>query len=451
MIYLKESIKYLKNLLKFNDKVVIACSAGPDSMYLMHLLEALKKELNLTIICAHVNHKLRSQSEDEYQFLKEYCAQSNIIFEYYEILHYDDDNFHNTSHKLRYTFFEQVVNKYQANYLFTAHHGDDLIETILMKLTRGTSFFSYKGFDIISSKNNYKIVRPLIFLTKQEIKNYMDKNNLKYYIDNSNFSDHYTRNRYRKYVLPFLKSENIDVHKKYLEFSFELAECQDYVIDIVNKLMQKYFVDNILFIDKLQHEKDFIIKQCLHQILKNVYTNNSYLSKKYVNEILAMIKSSKPNLTLNLSQGLVASKEYNKIKFIKNMKNSSYYHVLKDEVTLHSLGKIEIVSNATLKDNNYIYLNSHEIELPLIIRSRKSGDKMLVKNLNGHKKIKDIFIDEKIPQSKRKIYPIVTDSGNNILWLPGLKKSKFDHANDRNYDIILKYTKKEGENHNESK
>ena len=89
--------------------------------------------------------------------------------------------------------------------------------------------------------------------------------------------------------------------------------------------------------------------------------------------------------------------------------------------------------------NNYLKLNSKEVSLPLFVRSRKNGDKMVVKNMDSAKKIKDIFIDEKVEKEERDTYPIVVDSNDEILWIPGIKKSKFDKANDENYDIILWY------------
>src|SRR5699024_2935456 len=118
----------------------------------------------------------------------------------------------------RYNFFDELVHTYHAKYLMTAHHGDDLMETILMRLTRGSSLKGYAGFKKEYKKDNYKVVRPLITQTKQEIIEYMDNLGLKYFIDESNFSDKYTRNRYRKNILPFLKQEDPQVHHKYLKF-----------------------------------------------------------------------------------------------------------------------------------------------------------------------------------------------------------------------------------------
>ena len=119
---------------------------------------------------------------------------------------------------------------------------------------------------------------------------------------------------------------------------------------------------------------------------------------------------------------------------------------MKDKIELPNGNQIIKVDKSVKTDNYHLYLNSKEIKLPLIIRTKKPQDKMAIKNLKGTKKIQDIFTNEKIAKSQREVYPIVTDSTDTILWLPGLKKSKFDKAKTKNYDIILKYLLKEGKN-----
>ena len=106
--------------------------------------------------------------------------------------------------------------------MFTAHHGDDLMETILMHILRGGSIYGYSGFDFIVDKGDYKIVRPLVYLSKDEIEKYDEELNIPYAIDESNLEDHYTRNRFRHHVLPFLKSEEKDAHLKFLNFASNL-------------------------------------------------------------------------------------------------------------------------------------------------------------------------------------------------------------------------------------
>ena len=124
---------------------------------------------------------------------------------------------------------------------------------------------------------------------------------------------------------------------------------------------------------------------------------------------------------------------------LNGWKNLDYKIIITDEVKLTNGRVITRLKDSNLTDNNVIYLNSEDLKLPLYVRNKKSGDKMLVKNMSNYKKIKDIFINAKIDKEKRLDYPIVVDSDDKIVWLPGIKKSNFDRKNSGKYDIILKY------------
>ena len=196
------------------DIIVVGVSAGPDSMALLYVLKELRKKIGFKLIVAHVNHNVRKESFEEETFLKDYCEKEDIVFESMIIEKYGDDNFHNEARNIRYNFYRSLINKYNANYLMTGHHGDDLIETILMRIVRGSTLKGYSGFSQIVDMKNYKIVRPLIYMTKDEIEKFDLDNNIPYRIDKSNYKDVYTRNRYRKYILPALKKEDKEVHRR---------------------------------------------------------------------------------------------------------------------------------------------------------------------------------------------------------------------------------------------
>ena len=225
---MKEAEIFLNNLLNKNDTIVLGVSGGPDSMCLLSMLLKYKDKYNLKIICAHVNHKVRKESEEEKVFVENYALINNIIFEYTE-LEYEDGFSEDIARKKRYKFFDELVSKYNAKYLMTAHHGDDEIETIMMRIVRGSNLKGYAGIPKISNNGKYKIVRPLLYMSKDEIIKYLDDNSIKYVVDKSNDSEKYTRNRYRKHMLPFLKSEDKDVHLKFLKYSEALKKNNNYI------------------------------------------------------------------------------------------------------------------------------------------------------------------------------------------------------------------------------
>ena len=434
-----EVFDFLNNHLNENDTIVCATSGGIDSMCLLSILN----KYNVNLICAHVNHNLREESYEEYEFVKNYCKKNNIIFEGLTFDKINSGNLESKFREKRYQFFDDIVKKYNAKYLFTAHHGDDLIETILMRLVRGSSINGYAGFDIISKRDNYSILRPLVFTTKEELYNYANDNNIEYREDKTNNSDNYTRNRYRKYILPKLKEENKNVHKKFLKFSNELSNSYNFINKYISSILDKYYINNKLNIKDIKTMDEYIIKKIIYKILYNVYSNNiNLINDNTINEIYKVIISNKPNLKVDIPLNNVLIKSYDTI-YIKNIDIIKDYKLeIRDEVSFE-LGKIKKLSDTKLTNNYVCHLNSKDVHLPLYVRNRKEGDYIEILGLNGKKKIKDIFINEKISKDIRDKYPIVVDSNDNIVWLPGLKKSKYDSLKLKNYDIILWYMKEE--------
>lgn len=425
-----------------NDTIVVGCSTGPDSMALVDMLIKVRDKYNLSLIIAHVNHNLRKQSYEEAEYMKSYCETNNLVFETMTIESYGDDNFHNEAHNIRYNYFDSLVEKYGANYLMTAHHGDDLIETILMRMVRGSNLNGYSGFKKIIDKGTYKIVRPLINFTKEELTQYDEENNIKYYVDESNDKDKYTRNRYRKYILPFLKEEDKNVHLKFLKFSKTLENVNEYLEVEKNKAINRTILNNKIIVSEFIKEAEFIQREILYHLLSLYYNDDLILiNDRHIDLILNVIKGKKANCIINLPNDVYMSKSYDSVELKKSTEIISSYEVEFDNyVLLPNNHIVEKVSEIKGNSNSVTRLSSSDIVLPLTIRTRKVGDRITVKGMNKSKKVKDIFIDSKIPLAHRDSWPIVVDATGKIIWIPGIKKSIFDKSKDDNYDIILKYS-----------
>ena len=423
--------------------LIIGTSAGPDSMALLHYL---KNNTNKQIICCHINHNVRKESKEEEEYLKKYCQKNNIIFESTMIKEYKENNFENEARKKRYSFYKKIINKYKAKYLFLAHHGDDLIETIIMKIIRGSNIEGYAGIKEISKKDNYYIIRPLLKYTKEDLINYNKINHIKYYTDQSNYDNKYTRNRIRNTILPILKEENPNIHKNFLKYSKTLLEYNEYINKETKKIMNKLYINNKLKINSFIEQDKFIQKNILYNILNNYYNNkDNIVTEKHINNILNMINNQKPNLTINLPKNNVCIKEYNYLYLQKQEEKNNFKIKINNKIEKDNY-IIKKINNTEEDGNNICRLNSKNIKLPIYIRNRKKGDYIELKGTNGKKKIKDIFIDEKIPISLRNNYPILVDNNDNILWIPNIKKSKFNIQKDKFCDIILKYCEKEENN-----
>ena len=179
----------------------------------------------------------------------------------------------------------------------------------------------------------------------------------------------------------------------------------------------------------------------IYYILEHIYQDDLMLvTDKHAELLYNLIMSKKANLQIHLPNNVIALKEYNVCTLVKEEQGTNEYEIELNEFANLPNGKnIEVVKRSSITNNSVCRLLSSELKLPLIVRNRNNGDKISVKGMLGRKKVNDIFIDDKIPMSERDTWPVVVDSAGTIVWIPDLKKSKFDKTKDEKYDIILKY------------
>ena len=183
--------------------------------------------------------------------------------------------------------------------------------------------------------------------------------------------------------------------------------------------------------------------------MNNLYNNKSnIITSKHINNILSLVNNNKPNIKINLPQNKILIKEYNKlyIKDNNSNDNNNYKLELKNNIKINNITFV-LKEKEDSDGNNICRLNSKDINYHLYFRNRKNGDYIILKNSNLKKKIKEIFIENKIPLSKRNNYPLLVDAKDNILWIPNIKKSNLCNKKEENYDIIIKYI--EGDENNE--
>ncbi|MDE5565910.1 MAG: tRNA lysidine(34) synthetase TilS, partial [Anaeroplasmataceae bacterium] len=236
-------------LFEKNQPIICATSGGVDSICLIHLL----KDLGYKPILAHVNHHKRMESEIEQKEMEVLAKQLEIPFELFSFYDSNIDNFQNNAHHARYDFFKEIADKYHTPWIATAHHLDDQAETILMRLCSGSNLYGYAGISICLEQNNYKIARPLLFASKNELYEYAKKMNYTFFEDISNASDDYFRNRLRHHILPDLKKETPALLEKLQEFSIQAKEAFQFIrnqsIKILNQQNNIISVEDFLLLD----------------------------------------------------------------------------------------------------------------------------------------------------------------------------------------------------------
>jgi tRNA(Ile)-lysidine synthase len=428
--------------------IVVGVSGGPDSLALLHFLRGQREKRNLSIVAAHVDHMFRGEeSFQDALFVKSYCEQYSIPFEMEQInvpkiMAQTGQSPEVAARVARYNFFAKVMKAYNYRYLALGHHGDDQIETILMRLTRGSTGKARAGIPFLRPFQAGSIFRPFLITTKNEIEQYCEENDLVPRMDPSNEMGIYTRNRFRIEILPFLKSENPKVHEHFQRFSEELqsdeAFLQELTLETMNKVMTKRERQQIVINIRRFHDMPLPLqRRGIQLILNYLYVERpSSLSAIHTAQIFSLIHQQHPSGKLDFPDGLKVIRSYHQCYFQFENGNSEFYCIEMDKPGLVNLPNfrtltMEYVNSTTYVVNSNIALfQADKIKLPLIVRTRKNGDRMSLKGMDGTKKIKDIFIDSKISIKERDEWPIVTDREGTIIWLPGLKKSALEGFQD---------------------
>ncbi|MGI6768393.1 MAG: tRNA lysidine(34) synthetase TilS [Bacilli bacterium] len=439
----KVLINFFKNNnLKFKNKTfVLAISTGVDSMVMLQAFLNLKDKFALKLHVAHYNHRMRMQSEVEEEFLKEYCLKNDISCNVESLQEDATGNFQSFARTKRYEFFYKVCASLQADYLVLAHHADDNIETILMRIIRGSNLKGYSGMDEVVPFHNSLLIRPFLRTAKSELINYANLHKLKYYQDESNFDDIYTRNRIRKEIVPVLYNEDQNVYLKFQDFSETLKEANKLLEEKVNNFLNitikggNYVNFSLLEFLKLNN---FLRIEVLFKLLKEYE-----LSKSAIEEILKLILSTKKNLKVHFKNQFTFVKEYNKISFYRGLIETPKFDVLIIGPGTYQLSdkiSVNVIKKDSIDIPNYADLWYNTNMLPIRLRNRKPGDKILIET--GYKKVKDLLIDKKIGILERE-QVIICEKDKEILAVLGIRKSSVLKQM-KNNDIIIKVERKDG-------
>ena len=402
---------HLNNLEKTRP-VVLALSGGVDSMVLFDLL--MKMEFNVVI--AHVNHHKREESIIEEQYIRKLSSETNSLVEVFDYYH-EDNNFQAEAHNQRYNFFYEVAKKYNASAIITAHHYQDNLETIIMNIIKGSNLYGYGGIKEASTYNDILVIRPLIEIHKEDIYKYAKENNITYFEDSSNNEDLYLRNRIRHHIIPLLEQENPNLSSSVTNYSTQLHEAFSYIRSNSIKYMEEN--NNKIIVNSFQklaliQKKDIINYIC---DCKDILSTDNK-----INDILELIESFKPNLTYDLGLNYQFIKEYNTcyIEEKHSIETFKYEINVGEEINL-----LELIISFGQKITSDTFLNvSLNEPLPLIVRKRIDGDKLIIGS--GHKKLKDFLIDKKVPKRERDNLIIITNNDGEIIWVVGYYKKRCD-------------------------
>ena len=419
------------NLIKENDSLVVAVSGGIDSMVLLHYLNSIKESMKLTLNVCHIDHKKRIDSGKDLELVVKTCNSLNIKCYTKKLEDNEYENFHDYAHVERYNFFSSIAKEVNSNKIVLAHNKNDNAETVLMRLTRGSSFEGYRGILEKSYYNDILVIRPFLSVSREEIKKYQTKNKVEYNEDSSNDEDYYTRNRYRHKILPLLENEN----PKYLDKIIQFSNYQNRAYNLIDRLSNAYINENLVKtednlefeIDSLKALDEIVLIEVIKRAVNIISSNTIELTYQNIEDVIYLINNSKPHIRIDLDKGLSVYKSYNKLIFgDSEIKKKDYEFIVKEESEIklpdNSLVIITKKPDIYLGNIYKICYNNLDLIFPLTIRNRRNGDKIITKI--GTKKVKDIFINKKLPLITRNNIPLIITSNNEIIWIPNVYKKK---------------------------
>ncbi|MEO0084068.1 MAG: tRNA lysidine(34) synthetase TilS [candidate division WOR-3 bacterium] len=438
-------------MLKNGDKVLVGFSGGPDSMALLHSLIQLKDKLGIKLYALHINHQLRGKLADkDEQFARSTANSFQIPFKSIRInvtkyAQKHKMSIEESARVLRYEYFDKVAKKLKCNKIAIGHNANDNAETVLLNLVRGSGLSGLSGIPPVRDN----IIRPLIEISRQEIINYLKEQRLKYCQDLTNIELGYRRNYIRHKVMPKL----LKINPSFIETVMRTSQIiRDINQDIgqnaenaKNEVIIKQTKSQIIIDIKKFVKYNIIIKR---EILRTLVPKMTF---SQIEGILSLIE--KPSGSqLRLAEDFYAFREYDNLYLSKTKPRKQRNNNLPKQWTVN-IGKTTKIPELGLElnvqtqqynkkadkqlmfnDTNYALFDKQQICLPLVVRTRRTGDRFIP--YKGHeKKLKDILIDEKIPRGIRDRLPLLCDK-NNILWIIGLRRSNIALITDKTKEYL---------------
>lgn len=424
------------NLIENDDIIVVGFSGGPDSVFLVEILKKLKNFINFKIYLVHINHLLRGEDADsDENFSFEYAKKNNLeIFikriPVKEIAKEVGKTLEEVGREERYKFFSEIYEKVGATKIATAHNKDDQIETFLFRLIRGTSL---QGLEGIKIKNN-NVIRPISEIYKKDILEYLNKNEIQYKIDKTNFENEFTRNSIRLDLIPFIEERyNIKFKDKIFSLIKEIRENNQN-----NSLNLSDYTDseNRIILEKTKFLSNFDKKNLLSLFLNK---KNIEVNRNKIDEISSLIKNNGTK-KIDLDKSYRIVKDYTYL-YIEDKKencviNNNVIQVKIPSEQIFDNFKITVstVENLDIPKQKNQYLLDAIYNDIIEVRYRKEGDRIFLGEKHS-KKIKEIFIDQKIPKDIRDRLPIFLYN-NTIFWIYNVKKAYIPKINKNENKLI---------------
>ena len=437
-------------LISAGDKILVAFSGGPDSVFALHFLEKFKRKYKIDLLAVHFNHRLRGKESDADEiFSKEFCKKRSIPF---DVVNLNVKSFskknrisiEEAARFLRYDSLKNLAEKNQITKIVTAHNQSDNTETILLNLFSGTGFSGFSGIPI----QRGIIIRPFLCLTKTEITSYLEHEKISFRVDSSNMKDDFKRNYIRNRILPLVRLKlNPAIDEALFRSSKNFENTLFLNHKLIDHIISEYVTHSsnavsfpLLFADlfdgKIPGE---VLKIIFKKYLKHEFEYDDYLK---INSLIQKQKGKK----IQLSKKLIALREEEsiRIELTSTSSNNNFTMKIGGKINLSS----KVIGIELAKSENVQFKNNGKVEFisadgmyeNFILRTWKDGDKFKPLGMKNFKKVSDFLTDLKISVSERKNQLVLTNQ-SQIVWIVGLRiddRFKLNSKTNKIYKLWVK-------------
>jgi tRNA(Ile)-lysidine synthase len=440
-----------QKLFKRGDKIIIGFSGGADSTALLTFFYHIRSRYRLSLLAAHVNYHLRgSESKRDEEFVQEFCFHHNISLVKKDAKLKEVKNVENQAREIRMEYFQKLLKLYKANKIALAHQREDQAETVLFRFMRGAGLHGLSGIEA----KHFPLIHPFLPVSKAEITAFLQAENISWREDSSNHSLLYSRNKIRNQMIPWIEENiNSNIVNHIHTLSFILSDADDILQDLARKKLNQMQTGKEKEILKLDIQ---LLKKCnstlRFYIYQNVYQQICNHKQDFYHihfQNIEAILPSSGSKQIFLPHEVVVLKEYDELSFLSqdslqtvNVENSREITSIRTRFSFEDF-RISMKKYKLLPKKRYVYENKEEaffdydkISFPLVIRHRQPGDKFIPFGMTHSKKLKDFFIDEKVPKFERDKLLVFADS-EKIIWI-GEMRIDARVALDENTKNILK-------------
>lgn len=449
-------------LWKPGDAIVVAVSGGPDSVALLHVLHEISvSRMPLRLICAHVNHGFRAESAEEAELVRGLASGLGVPFELaeFDIPAYMKESglgAQEAAREKRYRFLTDTAQRLGASAVALAHHADDQAETVLMHLLRGSGLSGLAGMRWKRTEKKVELVRPLLRMNKAALVEACRERGYAYAEDSSNAQVKYKRNAIRLEALPFLQEYYPGLTRSLTQLA-EIAADED---DFIGEAARRFFGETVhteqgkCTLDRTDFAAapSALQRRLIKLILNYLSAEPLEIDFPKVETVRrGILQEKRTSWSLDLGLGLTCIRQYDMIHFLSvplEIQASYRYEVPApvSRLEIREIGKslamtvAEGRGKAALREEGGSFIARFDLDklaFPLTVRSRLPGDTIKVMGLNGSKKVKDIYIDDKIPSTERSRIPIVCDGLGNIVWIAGVRRSVHAPVGNHTASVLL--------------